>query len=136
MTILTTADADDATGNMRHSGRVMKPVDPRLLRHARAVRGYMVVAVVLGVVVTGMVVAQAELLARLLASAARGTGPAVLSSALIALLAVVAVRAAAAYGGEVAALRAAAAVKSQLRTTLAACLQRLGPSLAGTAAAR
>jgi ATP-binding cassette subfamily C protein CydD len=109
----------------------MKPVDPRLLRHARAVRGYMMAAVVLGVVVTGMVVAQAELLARLLASAARGTGPAVLSSALIALLAVVAVRAAAAYGGEVAALRAAAAVKSQLRTTLAACLQRLGPSWLG-----
>jgi ATP-binding cassette subfamily C protein CydD len=91
----------------------------------------MMVAVVLGVVVTGMVVAQAELLARLLASAARGTGLAVLSSALIALLAVVAVRAAAAYGGEVAALRAAAAVKSQLRTTLAACLQRLGPSWLG-----
>ena len=109
----------------------MKPVDPRLLRHARAVRGYMMAAVVLGVVVTGMVVAQAELLARLLASAARGTGPAVLSSALIALLAVVAVRAAAAYGGEVAALRAAAAVKSQLRTTLAACLQRLGPAWLG-----
>ena len=109
----------------------MKPVDPRLLRHARAVRGYMMAAVVLGVVVTGMVVAQAELLARLLASAARGTGPAVLSSALIALLAVVAVRAAAAYGGEVTALRAAAAVKSQLRTTLAACLQRLGPAWLG-----
>ena len=109
----------------------MKPFDPRLLRHARAVRGYMVAAVVLGVVVTGMVVAQAELLARLLASAARGTSPAVLSSALIALLAVVAVRAAAAYSGEVTALRAAAAVKSQLRTTLAACLQRLGPSWLG-----
>src|SRR5258707_15007336 len=106
----------------------MKPVDPRLLRHARAVRGYMMAAVVLGVVVTGMVVAQAELLARLLASAARGTGPAVLSSALIA---VVAVRAAAAYGGEGAALRAAAAGKSQLRTTPAACLQRLGPSWLG-----
>src|SRR6266566_2476997 len=63
----------------------MKPVEPRLLRHARAVRGYMTAAVVLGVVVTGMV----------------------------------------------AALRAAAAVKSQLRTTLAACLQRLGPSWLG-----
>src|SRR5438132_13258339 len=99
-------------GCQRHSGRVMKPVDPRLLRHARASRGYLVVAVVLGVVVTGMVVAQAELLARLLAGAARGTRPAVVSSALIALLAVVTVRAAAAYGGQVAALRAAAAVKS------------------------
>src|SRR5437667_11004882 len=109
----------------------MKPFDPRLLRHARAVRGYLMTAVVLGVVVTGMVVAQAELLARLLAVAARGTGPAALSAALIALLAVVAVRAAAAYGGEVAALRAAATVKSQLRRSLAAHLQRLGPGWPG-----
>jgi ATP-binding cassette subfamily C protein CydD len=109
----------------------MRPVDPRLLRHARAARGYLMVAVALGVVITGMTVAQAELLARLLAGAARGTGPAVWRAALIALLAVVAVRAAAAYGGEVAALRAAATVKSQLRRSLADCLQRLGPSWLG-----
>jgi ATP-binding cassette, subfamily C, bacterial CydD len=106
----------------------MRPADPRLLRHARAARGYLVVAIALGVASTAMVVAQAELLARLLAGAAQGTGPAALPAALIALLAVVAVRAAAAYGGEVAALRAAATVKSQLRRSLADCLQRLGPS--------
>ena len=106
----------------------MRPVDPRLLRYARAARGYLTAAVLLGVVVTGTVVAQAELLARLLAGAARGTHPAVWAAALIALLAVVAIRAAAAYGGEVAALRAAAAVKSQLRRGLAGHLQRLGPS--------
>src|SRR6266568_2805599 len=109
----------------------MRPVDPRLLRHARAARGYLVVTAALGVVATGMVIAQAEVLARLLAGAARGTGPAALSAALIALLAVVAVRAAAAYGGEVAALRAAATVKSQLRRSLAAHLQRLGPGWLG-----
>jgi ATP-binding cassette, subfamily C, bacterial CydD len=109
----------------------MRPVDPRLLRHARAARGYLVVTAALGVVTTGMVIAQAEVLARLLAGAARGTGPAALSAALIALLAVVAIRAAAAYGGEVAALRAAATVKSQLRRSLAAHLQRLGPSWLG-----
>ena len=109
----------------------MRPVNARLFRHARAARGYLVVTAALGVVTTGMVIAPAELLARLLAGAARGTGPAALSAALIALLAVVAVRAAAAYGGEVAALRAAATVKSQLRRRLAAHLQRLGPAWLG-----
>ncbi len=106
----------------------MKPVDRRLFQHARAARGFLLVTVALGLVTTGMVLAQAELLARLLANAARGTGLAAFSTALVALLAVVAVRAAAAYGGEVAALRAAATVKSQLRRGLAAQLQRLGPA--------
>jgi ABC-type transport system involved in cytochrome bd biosynthesis fused ATPase/permease subunit len=109
----------------------MRPVDPRLFRHARAGRGYLLVTAALGVVTTGMVIAQAELLARLLANAVRGTGPAALSAPLIALLAVVAVRAAGAYGSEVAALRAAATVKSQLRRSLAVHLQRLGPSWLG-----
>ena len=109
----------------------MKPVDPRLFRHARAARGHLMVTVALGLVTTGMVLAQAELLARLLAGAARGRGPAAFSAALIALLAVMAVRAAAAYGGEFAALRAAATVKSQLRLGLAAQLQRLGPAWLG-----
>ena len=105
----------------------MRPVDSRLLRYARTARGYLMAAVVLGVAGTGMMIAQAELVARLLAGAARGTDPAVWSAALTALLAVVAIRAAAAYGGEVAALRAAAAVRSQLRRRLAGHLQRLGP---------
>ena len=49
----------------------MRPVDPRLFRHARAARGHLMVTAALGVVITGMVIAQAEVLARLLASAAR-----------------------------------------------------------------
>jgi ATP-binding cassette, subfamily C, bacterial CydD len=109
----------------------MRPVEPRLFRHARAARGCLMVTVALGVVTTGAILAQAELLARLLAGAARNTGLTAFSAALIALLAVVAVRAAAAYGGEVAALRAAATVKSQLRRGLADCLQRLGPAWLG-----
>ena len=109
----------------------MRPVEPRLFRHARAARGYLTVTAALGIVTTGMVIAQAELLARLLAGAAPGTGPAALSAALITLLAVVTVRSAAAYGGEIAALRAAATVKSQLRRRLAAHLQRLGPAWLG-----
>ena len=105
----------------------MRRADPRLLRHDRAARGHLVVVIALGVVTTGTVVARAELLVRLLAGAARGTG----AAALIALPAVVAVRAAAAYGAEVAALRAAATVKSRLRRSLADCLQRLGPGWLG-----
>ena len=46
---------------------------------------------------------------------------------MLALLAVVVARAAATYGGEVAALRAAATVKSQLRRALTARALRLGP---------
>ncbi len=49
----------------------MRPAGPRLLRHARAARGHLAVVIALGVVTTGTVVAQAELLARLLVGAAR-----------------------------------------------------------------
>ena len=109
----------------------MRAVDPRLLRHAGAARGYLAVVVLLGLTVTALVLAQAGLLARALASAAPGTGPVALRPVLAALLVVVLARAAAAYGGEVAALRASAAVKSQLRRRLAAQVLRLGPAWLG-----
>ena len=109
----------------------MRAVDPRLLRHARAARGYLALVVVLGLTVTGLVLAQAGLLARALASAAPGVGPVALRPVLVSLLVVVLARAAAAYGGEVAALRSSAAVKSQLRRRLAAQVLRLGPAWLG-----
>jgi ATP-binding cassette, subfamily C, bacterial CydD len=110
----------------------MRPVDPRLLRYARAARGYLVFTVGLGVVGTALILAQAGLLAHALAAAARGTGADALSGTLLALLAVVAARAAVTYGGEVTALRAAAAVKSQLRRALTARALRLGPLWLGS----
>ena len=109
----------------------MKAVDPRLLRHARAAKGYLVVTVLLGLAVTGLIVAQAALLAHALATAALGTGARALAVTVLLLLAVVAARAAVAYGGEAAALRAAARVKSQLRRKLVAHSLRLGPAWAG-----
>jgi len=45
----------------------MRAVDPRLLRHARAARTYLVVTVVLGLAVTGLIVAQAALPAEIAA---------------------------------------------------------------------
>ena len=87
-----------------------RPFDPRLLRHAGGARGYLAVTVSLGLVTTALVLAQAGLLAHALAGAARGTGLRALAGTLIALLCVLAGRAAAAYGGETAAMRAAAIV--------------------------
>jgi ATP-binding cassette subfamily C protein CydD len=109
----------------------MRVVDPRLLRHARAARGYLAVAVLLGLAVTGLIVAQAVLLAHALSVAALGTGAKALAGTLMLLLAVVVARAAAAYGGEAAGLRAAARVKSQLRRKLIAHCLRLGPAWLG-----
>ena len=85
----------------------------------------------LGLAGTGLILAQAGLLARALAVAARGDVAAALSGTLAALLVVVAARAAVSYGGEVAALRAAATVKSQLRRALIARSLRLGPAWLG-----
>jgi ATP-binding cassette subfamily C protein CydD len=104
----------------------MRPFDPRLTRCARAARGLLALTVGLGVVATGLIIAQAGLLARLLAGAATGTGQA-LAGALTALLAVVAARAAVAYASETAGLRSAIVVKSQLRRRLTGQAVRLGP---------
>ena len=47
----------------------MKPVDPRLLRHARACRAFLLAGVVLGLAGAGLVVAQAVLLADVVVAA-------------------------------------------------------------------
>jgi ATP-binding cassette, subfamily C, bacterial CydD len=99
-----------------------------LLRHARAARGYLIAAVALGLAGTGLILAQAGLLARLLAGAATGTTAAALRGPLMALALVLLARAAVTYGGEVAALRAAAVVKSQLRRGLIGRALALGPA--------
>jgi len=114
---------------MSTKGRVF---DPRLLENARGARCCLAVTVGLGLATTALVLAQAGLLAHVLAGAARGTGAGALAGTLIALLCVLLGRAAAAYGGEAAAMRAAAIVKSRLRRRLAEHTLALGPSwLAG-----
>jgi ATP-binding cassette, subfamily C, bacterial CydD len=105
----------------------VKPVDPALLRRASAARTFLIVAVAGGLATTGLIVLQAGLVARLLAGAATGVTVTALAGTLTALLGIVAARSAASYGGEAAALRAAAAVKSQLRRALAEHTLRLGP---------
>jgi len=106
----------------------VRPFDPRLLRYAGAARGYLACTVGLGLATTALIVAQAGLLATLLAGAIRGTSWPAVAGSLVALAAVLAARAAASYGGEVTALRTAATVKSQLRRRLTEKALDLGPS--------
>ena len=109
----------------------MRPVDPRLFRQAGAARGYLAVTVALGAAGTVLILLQAGLLATALAGAARGIGIGALAGTLAWLGVVLAGRAAAAAGGEAAALRAAAEVKSGLRRRLSAHALRLGPAWLG-----
>lgn len=105
----------------------MKPLDPRLLRYARATRAHLAAVVLSGVVTTALILAQAVLLARLLAGAFHGEGLAALRTPALLLLAVAAARALVAAAQEALALRAAATVKSQLRRRLVAHALALGP---------
>ncbi len=102
-------------------------MDRGLLRYAAAARGYLATTVAAGLAGTGLILAQAGLLAWVLSAAATGTGAAQLAAPLAGLAGVLAARAVIAWGGEGAALRAAAAVKSQFRRHLAGRALLAGP---------
>jgi len=95
----------------------MKPLDPRLVRYAGATRWYLLACVAIGVAGAGLIVAQATLLADGIVG----------HFAWPALAAVVAGRAFLAWLQELTAVRAAAAVKTQLRGRLLAHVARVGP---------
>ncbi|MFI9078060.1 thiol reductant ABC exporter subunit CydD [Streptomyces sioyaensis] len=108
----------------------VKPVDPRLLRYARATRGFLVAVVVLGLAGAGLVVGQAMLIAEIVVGAFQhGLGPGGLTTALILLAAVSVGRGLVSWLTELAAHRAGAAVKSELRMRLVERAARLGPTL-------
>ncbi|HWC36610.1 MAG TPA: thiol reductant ABC exporter subunit CydD [Mycobacteriales bacterium] len=106
----------------------MKPYDPRLNRFASAVKGYLATTVGIGLLTTALVLAQAGLLAHVIAHAHDGLAS--LRTSLVVLAAAVTGRALATYGGEVTALRAAASIKSQLRLAVASRLAVDGPPAA------
>ncbi|SFD20944.1 thiol reductant ABC exporter subunit CydD [Streptomyces aidingensis] len=111
----------------------MKPVDPRLLRHARATRGFLAASVALGLAGALLVIAQAVLIADLVTGAfQRGLAAGELGGPLAWLAATAAGRAVVAWLTELAAQRASAAVKSELRLRLLDhAAARLGPSWLG-----
>ncbi|MEU5533002.1 thiol reductant ABC exporter subunit CydD [Streptomyces sp. NPDC020362] len=106
----------------------MKPIDPRLLRYARATRLFLVAVVGLGAVGAGLVIAQAMLIAEVVVGAFRhGQSVTELRAPLLLLAAVAASRSVVAWLTELAAHRASAAVKSELRGRLLGRAAHLGP---------
>ncbi len=115
----------------------MKPIDPRLLRYARATRAFLVAVVALGAVGAGLVIAQAMLIAEVVVGAFQHRMPVTeLGTPLLLLAAVAAGRALVGWLTELAAHRASAAVKSELRGRLLERATRAGPGVAERAADR
>ncbi|MBO7935236.1 thiol reductant ABC exporter subunit CydD [Streptomyces sp. S9] len=106
----------------------MKPIDPRLLRYARATRLFLLAVVGLGAVGAGLVIAQAMLIAEAVVGAFQhGMSVSELRTPLLLLVAVAIGRAVVSWLTELAAHRASAAVKSELRGRLLERAAALGP---------
>ncbi|MGW3102716.1 thiol reductant ABC exporter subunit CydD [Streptomyces sp. NPDC001100] len=106
----------------------MKPIDPRLLRYARATRLFMAAVVGLGAVGALLVIAQAMLIAEVVVGAFQhGKSVSELGTPLLLLVAVAAGRALVSWLTELAAHRASTSVKSELRRRLLERSVELGP---------
>ncbi|GHC71666.1 ABC transporter [Streptomyces violaceochromogenes] len=106
----------------------VKPIDPRLLRYARATRVFLVAVVALGAVGAGLVIAQAMLIAEVVVGAFQHRmAVSELGTPLLLLAAVAVGRALVGWLTELAAHRASAAVKSELRGRLLERAADLGP---------
>ncbi len=106
----------------------VKPIDPRLLHHARATRLFLAAVVALGLVGALLVIAQAMLIAEIVVGGFEdGLTVTDLRTPLLLLAAVAIGRALVAWLTELAAHRASAAVKSELRGRLLERATRLGP---------
>src|SRR5690606_34018071 len=102
-----------AQGRAGGAHRAVKPLDPRLVRYARATAGHLGVTAGLGVAAALLVIAQAELLSSGIAGVvADGGRTRALTGVLGWLALVVAGRAALAWAQDAAAHRAASRVKS------------------------
>ncbi|WP_306312166.1 thiol reductant ABC exporter subunit CydD [Streptomyces hydrogenans] len=110
----------------------MKPIDPRLLRYARATRFFLVAVVVLGLAGAALVIAQAMLIAEIVVGAfQKGLPVSDLTTPLLLLAGVAVARGLVSWLTELAAHRASAAVKSELRGRLLDRATALGPGWLG-----
>ncbi|MFI9210717.1 thiol reductant ABC exporter subunit CydD [Streptomyces sp. NPDC053253] len=106
----------------------MKPIDPRLLRYARATRLFLAAVVVLGLAGAALVIAQAMFIAEIVVGAfQKGLAVSDLTTPLLLLAGVAVARGLVSWLTELAAHRASAAVKSELRGRLLARAAALGP---------
>ncbi|MEV7305551.1 thiol reductant ABC exporter subunit CydD [Streptomyces microflavus] len=106
----------------------MKPIDPRLVRYAQATRLFLAAVVALGLVGAALVIAQAMLIAEIVVGGFEdGLTVTELRTPLLLLATVAVGRALVAWLTELAAHRASAAVKSELRGRLLERAAQLGP---------
>jgi thiol reductant ABC exporter CydD subunit len=105
------------------------PIDPRLLRYAHGTRRYLGIAVLLGGITAGLVVAQAWLIANTISDVIiKHEGLARVRTLTILLLAVILGRAAVGWFTERMADRTSASAKSDLRQALVEQIADLGPA--------
>ncbi|MET0864170.1 MAG: ABC transporter transmembrane domain-containing protein, partial [Nakamurella sp.] len=106
----------------------MRPLDPRLMRYASGVRTLLVASVLLGAITAVVGVAQAVLLASVLADVIiNGQGLAEVGTRLLWLAVVIAIRAALAWSSEEIARRSAGSVTVGLRRDVLRHAAALGP---------
>jgi thiol reductant ABC exporter CydD subunit len=106
-------------------------LDPRLLRYARATRAFIAGSIALGCLSALLIIAQAWLLASVIADAFAGKGLAQLRTVLAVLLVVVLARAVVAWGAELVARRSSTLAQSQLRAALLQRIVTAGPGRIG-----
>jgi ATP-binding cassette, subfamily C, bacterial CydCD len=105
-----------------------RPVDPRLLRHSRSSRPYLLICVLLGIGSAAAVRCLAALLTGTITAVfLEGADLDAVGGGLGMLAGLVVLRSLLAYAQQTAAARASAAVKSQLRTALLRRIVELGP---------
>jgi ATP-binding cassette subfamily C protein CydCD len=125
--------AAQATKEHLPSGRTRErrggPLDPRLLQYAHTTRRFLVLAVVIGALTALLLIAQAWLIAHIVAGAfLEHRSLASLRGALLVLLAVIVGRSLLAWAAERTAHRASASAKSELRRATAEHIAALGPA--------
>lgn len=99
------------------------------MRYARSTRGFMIAAVVLGVITALLVILQARALSSVIVSVtAEGLTLGDVSGVIVAVGALIAARAALSWATEIAAFRSSAAVKEELRTAALTHALALGPN--------
>lgn len=113
-------DTDDAPVRAR-------PVDPRLLRYARASRGFFVAIALIGLAQTAVIIAFAWFVTRAITGVIDGMPLSELFGVLLGLGLTVLVRAGLLWAREMVCARAAARVEAQLRSGLFDAIGRLGP---------
>ncbi|MDO9485706.1 MAG: thiol reductant ABC exporter subunit CydD [Actinomycetota bacterium] len=105
----------------------MKPVDPRLLKYARSSRGFLVLAILVGMGIAVVVVIQARLLSDVIVNLTTGSASwADVAPTVIALACVFLLRALLNWFAETTAFRSAALAKRELRAAAGAAVLRGG----------